>query len=70
MSGLLKFVLFIIIFYYIYKWFSSPFKNKSGKANNDKGVKIFKTKEIEKPKYNIEAETVEFEEIEENEPEK
>lgn len=71
MSGLLKLVLFIIIAYYIYSWFIGPSsKSKQRKtAQEDKDVRVFKTKETEKPKYNIDAETVEYEEIKENEAE-
>ena len=71
MSGLLKWVLFIIIAYYIYNWFiGSSSKSKQRKtAQEDKEVRVFKTKETEKPKYNIDAETVEYEEIKENEAE-
>lgn len=69
MSGLLKIVLLIIIIYYIYQWLKP--KSFNSKENNlsEKEVKILKTKEIEKSKYNIEAETVEFEEIKQDEKE-
>ncbi|MBV7441031.1 hypothetical protein KRX57_06325 [Weeksellaceae bacterium TAE3-ERU29] len=72
MSALLKWVLFIIIIYYIYNWFISPskkYKQQNTATRDDKEVKVFKTKEIEKPKYEIEAETVEYEEVKENETE-
>lgn len=66
MSLLLKAVLAFIIIYFIYNWFSKTLA-PAPKPEKEKDVKVFKTKEVEKSKYNVEAETVEYEEIKENE---
>lgn len=68
MSSLLKIVLFVIILYYLYSWFRKSFSPQGNKSKQpQKDVTLYKTKEVEKPKYNIDAETVEYEEIKDHE---
>lgn len=65
MSSVIKILLFTIIFYYFFKWLGSMFKpQQKQNNNNDSGVRIFKTGNVEKPKVQIkDAETVDFEEL-------
>lgn len=71
MPGFIRFVvvaLLIFLIYSVVKRLLMPQSTKKPKSNS--GIKIFKKGEIEKPKYNIDAETVDFEEIKEKDLEK
>ncbi|MRI64154.1 hypothetical protein EDM00_09155 [Ornithobacterium rhinotracheale] len=68
MTPILKLVLLGVILYFIYDYYRKTIKKSSSRRRNeDRDVRIFKTKEVEKSKYNVDAETVDYEEIEENE---
>ncbi|QAR30618.1 hypothetical protein EQP59_04255 [Ornithobacterium rhinotracheale] len=69
MTPILKLVLLGVIVYFVYDYFRKITGSSSSRSSRkqDREVRIFKTKEVEKPKYNVNAETVDFEEIDENE---
>ncbi|AFL96535.1 hypothetical protein [Ornithobacterium rhinotracheale] len=68
MTPILKLVLLGVILYFIYDYYRKTIKKSSSRRRNeDRDVRIFKTKEVEKSKYNVDAETVDYEEIEEDE---
>lgn len=65
MSSLIRFLLIAIILYFIITWIRSMFQPKKRKFDNQPNVKIFKKGDIEKSRVHIkDAETVEYEEIE------
>lgn len=55
-----KILIIILVLYILYSWFKEIINPKE---KIDKEVRIFKTKNIEKPKFEIDAETVDYEEI-------
>ncbi|MGV4461018.1 hypothetical protein ACQ1Q5_05730 [Ornithobacterium rhinotracheale] len=64
----MKLVLLGVILYFIYDYYRKTIKKSSSRRRNeDRDVRIFKTKEVEKSKYNVDAETVDYEEIGEDE---
>ncbi|MDO5510947.1 MAG: hypothetical protein Q4F57_09640 [Weeksellaceae bacterium] len=70
MPTILRIILFLIIAWFIYRMvrnmlFPKPTQEK--RRNTIGNIKIFKKGEVEQPKYNVKAETVEFEEIKNNE---
>ncbi|MRJ09019.1 hypothetical protein EDL99_09125 [Ornithobacterium rhinotracheale] len=68
MTPILKLVLLGVILYFMYDYYRKTIKKSSSRRRNeDRDVRIFKTKEVEKSKYNVDAETVDYEEIEEDE---
>lgn len=69
MTPILKLVLIGVILYFIYDYYRKAIRKSSFNKtkNEERDVRIFKTKEVEKSKYNVDAETVDYEEIEENE---
>jgi len=66
MGTFFKILLFFFIAYFLYSWIRGIFFVASQKSENNKGVKIFKSKEVEKPTMDMaDAETIDFEEIKE-----
>lgn len=63
MGSFIKIIILFLVFYFIYSWVLKFFKPLKKEKKSDKQVRIFKTKNVEDSKYEVEAETVEYEEI-------
>lgn len=66
MGTFFKFLLFFFLAYVILTWLRNLLMPSPQKRQNEKEVRIFKSKDVEKPKVDVQdAETIEFEEIKE-----
>lgn len=63
MGSFFKILILFLVLYLIYSWISKFFKPLKKEEKSGKEVRIFKTKNVEDSKYEVEAETVEYEEI-------
>ena len=64
MAFFFKILLFFFIVYFLFNWLQKMFNVTSQHKENQKDVRIFKDKELEKPSLDMhDAETVDFEEI-------
>ncbi|MXV38944.1 hypothetical protein GO491_09710 [Flavobacteriaceae bacterium Ap0902] len=68
MSAVIKILLFAIILYFILSWIRSLIRPTRPKSDMQSNVRIFKQGDVEKSSMQIrDAETVEYEEIENKE---
>lgn len=64
MGAFFKFLLFFFLAYFIFSWVRSLMMPSPQKRQNEKEVRIFKSKDVEKPRVDVQdAETIDFEEI-------
>lgn len=63
MGAFFKILILFLVLYLIYSWILKIFKPLKKEEKSGKEVRIFKTKNVEDSKYEVEAETVEYEEI-------
>ncbi|CAI9429991.1 DUF4834 domain-containing protein [Candidatus Ornithobacterium hominis] len=63
MGSFFKILILFLVLYLIYSWILKIFKPLKKEKKSNKEVRIFKTKNVEDSKYEVEAETVEYEEI-------
>lgn len=64
MGAFFKFLLFFLLAYFIFSWVRSLIVPSPQKRQNEKEVRIFKSKDVEKPRVDVQdAETIDFEEI-------
>lgn len=67
MSVLVKILLGVLLGYFLYSYVKDLFLPKQNRPKKSGGINILKPKNLEKPTFNIDAETVDYEEIKDNE---
>lgn len=64
MGTFFKFLLFFFLAYFIFSWLRRLIMPSPQKRQNEKDVRVFKSKDVEKSKVDVQdAETIDFEEI-------
>lgn len=71
MSFFFKALVFFMVLYFFYGLIKDLFIPKKPNDKQKKGgIRIFKKGEVEKPKYDLDAETIEYEEVKDYEKSK